>query len=146
MTTSREQPLAEADARLIAWDFRQKFKNSDAFEAAWHALFELRSAITPSLARRFMGEELLKYRAHLVGLEEPPTAPTPLRPNALSPDSYQCPGCERRLPSWVRDGHADDCRHANCYELEVRFREGKRHQAAKRAVTLPPAPDSPPPV
>jgi hypothetical protein len=129
--TSREAALAEGDARQIAWVFRQKFRNSEAFETAWHALFELRTAVTPSLARRFLGEELLKYRAHLAGLEEPPdeTPPTP-----IGPETYTCPGCERALPVWGRDGHAEGCRHFACYALEVRFREAKARQKPRHQI------------
>jgi hypothetical protein len=135
--TTRESALSESDARQIAWDFRQQFRNSEAFELAWHALFELRTAVTPSLARRFLREELVKYRAHLAGLEEPPLGgapPTPLRPGQS--ETYRCPGCERDLPEWSRQGHAPDCRNADCYGLEVRFREGlrKRRQSRKNAV------------
>jgi len=130
----RESPLSESDARQMAWDFREKFKNSEAFESAWHALFELKTSITPALARRFMTEELLKYRAHLAGLDEPPPPGGP-PPQQLRSESYRCPGCERDLPEWSRHGHADDCRNANCYRLEVRFREAKRREANKARAT-----------
>jgi hypothetical protein len=127
----RESPLSESDARQLAWNFREKFKNSEAFEAAWHALFELKTSITLSLARRFMTEELVKYRAHLAGLDDPPVPGGP-PPRQLRPETYRCPGCDRDLPEWSRQGHADDCRNADCYRLEVRFREGlrKRRQPA----------------
>ena len=136
--TTRESVLSESDARQIAWEFREKFRNSEAFESAWHALFELRSAVTLSLARRFMQEELVKYRAHLAGLEVPPVTtptPTPLRPG--QGETYRCPGCDRQLPEWSRAGHAHDCRNVDCYGLEVRFREGKRRQPAKHPAPTP---------
>lgn len=127
----REAPLAESDARQLAFEYREKFRNSEVFEAAWNALFELKSAITPHLARRFLGEELLKYRAHVAGLQEPPPEAPPPRPG--KPATYRCAGCQRQLQQWSRDGHGAGCRNENCYELEVRFREGKLHEPKKKA-------------
>jgi hypothetical protein len=130
MPNATPKPLTESDARQISWAFRQKFRNTEVFEAAWERLFALQSAITADLARRFLTEELLKYRAHAAGLELPPSEPAP--PSAIhAPRLYECPGCHRQLEQWSRDGHADDCPHIHCYELEVRFREGKRHLASR---------------
>jgi hypothetical protein len=134
---SAEQPLSEVEARLISQDFRRQFRNSDAFEQAWHALFELRSAITPTLARRFLREELVKFRAHTVGLEvrdfEPPATVVPQPPER----DFECPECHCQMGEWDRSGHAAECPHTGCYALEVRARIGiaRRNaaiQAAKR--------------
>jgi hypothetical protein len=133
----REKPMGETEARQLAWDYRQKFKNSEAFEAAWEALFELKTSITSSLARRFLSEEFVKYRAHLAGLEEPP--PVTALVQSRGPETYVCPGCERELPAWGKFEHAKDCVHYGCYEMEIRFREGKRRQAAARQLASEPS-------
>ena len=126
-----EQAMSEQDARVLAADFRQRFRNAEAFEAAWGALFELKTAITLSLARRFLGEELAKYKARMVGFEEPASATQQSHAESGRSDLYVCPGCDRRLDVWAKGGHAADCRHVGCYELEVRFREAKYQRSLR---------------
>jgi len=119
-----EHPLTEADARLLASTFRQEFRNAEAFEHAWNALFELRSAITLNLARRFLREELVKFRAHSAGLDVPDFSPAQPVVEVRPDPPFVCPACERRMDPWDRTSHAADCPHAGCYALEVRFRVG----------------------
>jgi len=133
--SAKDAALGPSDARQIAYEFREKFRNAEAFEAAWNRLFELRTAVTPALARRFLGEDLLKYRAHLAGLEAAdflapqPDAATPPRPDA----PFTCPGCQRTMGEWQRDGHATSCAHVGCYALEVKCRIAiERRQAARK--------------
>jgi hypothetical protein len=116
-----DRPMTELEAKLVASEYRAEFANSDAFEHAWATVFELRTAITPALCRRILGQELLKYRAHLAGLEtndfQPPTAADSA---PRSERDYRCPGCQRDLGEWDRSGHAEDCLYVGCYELQVR--------------------------
>ena len=90
MTTTGDTALSESDARQIAYEFREKFKNAEAFELAWNRLFELRAAITPSLSRRFLQQEYVKFRAHTAGFsvvrEVPRDEFVPVRP-------LECPLC-----------------------------------------------------
>jgi hypothetical protein len=129
-----EAPLTEPEARELAAEFRARFRDRETFDAAWQALFELKTAITPSLARRFLQEEFVKYRARLAGLTDAPSDPRCFPPP--QPDTnhiYRCPGCERQLSEWSRAGHADTCPYHDCYELEVRFSHAKAKQDALRA-------------
>ena len=130
-----EAPLTESEAHELAAEFRGRFRDRDTFDAAWRSLFELRAAITPSLARRFLQEEFIKYRARMAGLTDLPTDLTsvPAR-SARDPRTYRCPGCERDLDEWARDGHAESCPHHGCYELEVRARLGIASRKAAAAV------------
>ena len=121
-----EAPLTEAEARELAAEFRGRFRDRETSDAAWQRLFELKTAITPSLARRFLQEEFVKYRARLAGLTDSSSEPSNWAPPPRDASTYRCPGCERDLPEWTREGHADDCPHHGCYELEVRFRNAKR--------------------
>jgi hypothetical protein len=134
-----DRPLDEAEAQTMAAEFRAKFRNSEAFEQAWNSLFELRAAITVSLARRFLSQELVKFRAHAAGLETRDLAPPTEVVDVQAERFYECPGCHHRLGQWARDGHAWDCPHAGCYELEVRCRIGIARRQA------PPLPPPPPP-
>lgn len=117
--------MTELEARDLAAEFRARFRDRETFDLAWQRLFELKTAITPSLARRFLQEEFVKYRAHLAGLTDQPSDPRSFPPPVPDSHTYRCPGCERQLGEWTRDGHADDCPHHGCYELEVRFRHVK---------------------
>lgn len=133
-----DRAITEVEAAVIAREYRAEFRNSDAFEHAWSTVFELRTAITPALCRRILGQELLKYRAHLAGLEahdfQPPAA---VVSEPQSPRDYRCPGCDHELGEWERNGHADDCPYVGCYELEVRASRAiaARHAAATHRTT-----------
>jgi hypothetical protein len=120
----RERPMSELEARVLGHEYRLLFRNAEAFEAAWEAVFGLKTSISLSLARRILGEELHKYRARLAGLEATDfESPAPAQIADIRPaHRYRCPGCERELGEWQRDGHAAGCPHVGCYELEVRAR------------------------
>jgi hypothetical protein len=116
-----DRPMTELEAKLVASEYRAEFRNSDAFEHAWSIVFDLRTPATLALCRRILGQELLKYRAHLAGLEARDfQAPTAADSAPRSERDYRCPGCSREIGEWDRSGHAEDCPYAGSYELEVR--------------------------
>jgi hypothetical protein len=146
----RDVPMTEQQARQLAQDYRLEFKNSEAFEAAWTALYELKSAISLPLARRIMSEELLKFRTRQAGLEAAaylagtavPVPPPPEPP-------FKCPVCQREMRQWQRDGHAAGCAHDGFYALEVRCRiaiersraaRERRREEERRRAALPDPP------
>ena len=136
-----DQPITELQAKLIASEYRAEFRNSDAFEHAWSTVFELRTAITPALCRRILGQELLKYRAHLAGLElHDFSAPAAVNPEPQSARDYRCPGCQNDMGEWERNGHAEDCPYAGCYELEVRASRAIAARHAAKITAREPAP------
>jgi hypothetical protein len=118
----RERPMTELEARVLGHEYRLLFRNTEAFEAAWEAVFGLKTSISLALARRILGEELHKFRARLAGLEPTDFEPPASVGETRSTHRYRCPGCERELGEWQRDGHAAACPHVGCYELEVRSR------------------------
>jgi hypothetical protein len=129
----RDRPMTELEASVLAHEYRLQFRNAEAFEAAWEAVFGLKTSISLALARRILGEELLKFRARLAGLEaadfKPPTRAADDRPA----HRFRCPGCQRDMGEWQRDGHAAECPHVGCYELEVRARIGIASRNAELA-------------
>jgi hypothetical protein len=118
----RDRPMSELEASVLAHEYRLLFRNSEAFEAAWDAVFGLKTSISLTLARRILGEELHKHRARLAGLEARDFEPSSAVADARPTHQYRCPGCARELGEWQRDGHAPECPHVGCYELEVRSR------------------------
>jgi len=128
-----ERNMTELEARQVAADFRSKFRNSEAFEAAWATVFSLKTTISQTLARRILSEELQKFRARNAGMDvadfQPPAAvATPYPPEG----QYTCPGCQRVLKQWDRHGHASSCEHAGCYQLEVNMRVAVARREAQR--------------
>ena len=139
-----EAPLTEVEARDLAAEFRARFRDRDTFDAAWHSLFELKTAITPSLARRFLHEEFIKYRARMAGLTDTPTDLTSVPPSPRDARTYRCPGCDRHLGEWTREGHAETCPHFGCYELEVRATIAIASRKAAAALRKEPHADASP--
>jgi hypothetical protein len=136
--------MTELEARVLGHEYRLLFRNTEAFEAAWEAVFGLKTSISLTLARRILGEELLKFRARLAGLEAADFEPAANVAGTHPSHRYRCPGCERDMGEWQRDGHTAQCPHVGCYELEVRSRIAiaSRNAAFARRKAAPAEPEA----